>query len=299
MPFVFATYREKLIAANPINRAGGDPVLGPLNALLQAAPAVLNGPQRRQITEALGRIPFAAQQRYIDALGYARQQLRMEICSLPYAYPVDLVHTFDYYEVAEASWGGPMDRLLDGWFSHNMRLTWRSSNGNMASLANIRNRESVTYLQPAMGPPFRAAMLQRTPQVYVRGDNPSSSHGFGSDNHSFMNPSLMLQYPVAPAVIQANQEYEYSPDGGLTWYEIEYAQFEFDRGVRPGPGNRLYFFFCKRNRRPRNNRVIHFEIEYPIGAQPPNPPANRDAVHGEGSGRRVVLGTYGNLIANV
>ena len=301
MAFVYATYLNHVTAANPNFRRIKDSSLDALNLVLQNAPAVPNPAQRRTILEALGLIPFAKQQFYANALNYARMQLNLGIGPVPYAYPVNLVHRFDYYEVWQAAWGhGPQDSRPDGWFDHNVRVSWTSSNGNVQSLGNIWNQERVSYQQPAGGPPFLAAMIPHTPMIYTAGNNNSSSAGFGSDNHFFMHPSLMLMYPIAAGFVRSNQEYEYSPDAGQTWYQISDGQFTFERGIRlaHGGGGNLVFYFSKRNRAPWNNRLCHFEVEYPIGPQPANPPANRAAVS-RGLSQMPPLGTYGTVIANI
>jgi hypothetical protein len=299
MPFVMANYVNLIIAANPTFHNIKDSSLDPLNNLLQNAPMVLNAGQRQQILERLGLIPFAKQQKYTNALTYARQQLALGIPGIPYGYPVNLVHRYDSYEVALAAWGnGLNDSRPDGWFEHSFRVSWSSSNGNMQSLANIWNQERVTFLQPPAGAPFNNAVMGLTPQTYTFGVNQSSSGGYSLDNHFVMHPSLMLAYPIAAAVVNANQEYEYSPDGGQTWYEISNGQFVFDRGVRQaaGGGGGLVFFFSKRNRAP-NTRAYRFEVEYLIGAAPANPPANYAVVRGRGTGQLTPLGTYATVIA--
>jgi len=300
MPFSMMTYLNHVLTANPTFHNVKDSSLDPLNNLLQGAPMVLNAGQRQGILERLGLIPYAKQQKYANALNYARQQLALGIPGIPYGYPVSLVHRFDFYEVAPATWGlGPTDNRPDGWFEHSFKITWSSSNGNMQSLANIWNRERVTYIQAAAGPPFSQAVMGQTPQTYTFGVNQNSAGGLSSDNHFFMNPSLMLAYPIAAAVVNANQEYEYSPDGGQTWYETPNGQFIFDRGVRQavGGGGGLVFFFSKRNRGPMNTRAYRFEVEYPIGPAPQNPPQNYAAVLGRGAGQVMALNTYATVIA--
>lgn len=297
MPFVMATYLNHVTTANPTFRRFKGSSLDALNNLLQNAPGVLNAAQRRQFTETLGLIPYAKQQKYINALNYARQQLALNIPGIPYGYPVNFIHRYDFYEVSPAAWGnGPGDHRADGWFEHSFEQTWSSSNGNMASLATIWNQERVTFLQPPAGPPFRNAIMAQTPQTYTWGASHNSNSN-GSDNHFFMHPSLMLNYPIAAGVVTANQEYEYSPDNGVTWWEIPNGQFVFDRGVRNGHhGGGLVFFFSKRNRLP-NTRNYHFEVEYPIGNGPANPPANYAAVRGKGTGQVTALNTYATVIA--
>lgn len=298
MPFSTLTYMGHVLAANPNFKRIKDSSLDPLNVLLQNSPQALNAAQRQQVLEALGLIPYAKQQKYQAALNYARQQLNLGIPGIPYGYPVNLVHRFDFYEASMAAWGnGAQDNRPDGWFEHNFKLTWNSSNGNMASLAPIWNQERVTFQLPAAGPPFSNAIMGNTPQTYVWGNLHNSANG-GSDNHFFMHPSLMLAYPVAAASVPAHQEYEYSPDNGATWYVIPGGQFVFNRGVRIALGGAaLVFYFSKRNRLPHNTRAYHFEVEYPIGPAPANPPANYNAVRGKGTGQQMPLNTYARVIA--
>jgi hypothetical protein len=302
MPFVYAAYLNHVTTANPNFSRIKDSSLEPLNHLLQGAPAVLNPGLRQRVLEELGLIPFAKQQKYANALNYARQQLNLGIPGIPYAYPVDLRHQFEYYEVAHAAWGhGPQDYRPDGWFEHNVRITWSSSNGNMQSLAAIWNQERVTDNQPPWGPPFLAAMIPHTAPVYTQGNTQNSSHGFGSDNHLFLHPSLMLAYPIAIGFARSEQQYEYSPDNGQTWYQIPGGQFVFERGVRAPVSGGVHpvFYFSKRNRLPMNARTCHFELEYPIGPPPANPPVNRAVVQGRGEGQRMALNTYATVIANI
>jgi len=151
MPFVYATYLNHVTTANPTFNRIKDSSLNPLNLLLQGAPGVLNPGLRQQVLETLGLIPYAKQQTYANALNYALQQLNLGIAAIPYAYPVNLVHRFDSYQVALAAWGnGAMDSRPDGWFEHSFRVSWASSNGNMQSLAQIWNREQVTFIAHMM-----------------------------------------------------------------------------------------------------------------------------------------------------
>ena len=103
MPFVMATYVNSILAANPSFHNIKDSSLDPLNNLLQGAPMVLNAGQRQQILATLGLIPYAKQQKYTNALTYARQQLALGIPGIPYGYPVNLVHRFNFYEASMAA----------------------------------------------------------------------------------------------------------------------------------------------------------------------------------------------------
>lgn len=305
MPFLMLTYMNHVTTANPTFRRIKDSSLDPLNNLLQVAPPMgLNPAQRRNILEALGLIPFAKQQKYANALNYAAQQLNLGIPGIPYGYPIVTRHRRIEYNVSEALWHNLQDRRPDGWFHHVVQLDWRSSNGQMQSLANIWNQERVTYVQNPAGPPHRAAVMANTPQAYVWPANPNqSSHfGFGQDDHFFMHPSLMVVYPLAAGVLNAHQEYLYSPDRGATWYEMQGGQFLIDRGIRAPMGggghNPLIFYFSKRNNPQQNPGIpFHLEVEYVIGPTPQNPPPNYADVRGAQLSNPAQMATHARVIA--
>lgn len=304
MPFVLQTYMNHVTTANPTFHRIKDSSLDPLNALFQVAPMALNPAQRRNILETLGLIPFAKQQKYATALNYAAQQLNLNIPGIPYGYPIATRHRRTEYNVSAARWNNLQDTRPDGWFHHVVRLEWRSSNGHLPSLANIWNQERVTYLQNPAGPPHRAAVMANTPQTYVWPvpPNQSSSHGWGDDDHLFMHPSLMVVYPLAPAVLNARQEYLYSPDRGTTWYEMQGGRFLFDRGIRAPLGgvgpHPLVFFFSKRNDPQLNPGIpFHLELEYVIGPAPQNPPPNYADVRGMQLDQPAQMAAHARVIA--
>jgi hypothetical protein len=295
MPFVLATYLNHIQNANAHFRKFKSSSLDIFNALLNGLPGgALNPGQRRQLIEALGRIPHAKQMKYAAALNYAQTNLNLNIPGIPYGYPVNLSTQLDFYEVSSAAWGhGPADFRADGWFEHNFRIHWESSNGNLASLAPIWNREEVVFQHNPAGPPFNH-MMAATPMNYVYGVTHSSTND-GSDNHYFMHPSLMLTYPPAPGLVRAHQAYQYSPDQGATWFNIQNGEFYFDKGVRAAAGGNV-FVFLKRNLAP-NTRAFWFEVEYPIGAAPANAPISYNTVRGRGTGAQVAPNTYANVIS--
>jgi hypothetical protein len=299
-------YVNHIITANPTFHKVKDSSLDPLNNLLQNAPPGginANAPLRRQILETLGVIPYAKQQKYAAALNYAVQQLHLNVPGIPYGYPIVSRHRLVEYEVSEARWNNYQDSRPDGWFHHVMQLEWRSSNGNMQSLAAIWNQERITYLQYPIGPPHRTAIMSNTPQTYIWPPHPNqnSNAGFGQDDHFFMHPSLMVDYPLAAGVLNAEQQYLYSPDQGQTWYEMRGGQFRIDRGIRAplgGGQNLLVFFFSKRNNPMHNTSIpFHFEVEYIIGGAPQNPPQTYNEVRGAQLGQPAQLANYARIIA--
>lgn len=303
MPFSMMTYMNHVLTANPNFRRILDSSLDPLDNLLQVAPpGGLNPAQRRAILETLGRIPFDKQQKYANALNYAVQQLHLGVPGIPYGYPVVTRHRRIEYNVGQASWNHMNDTRPDGWFHHVVQLDWRSSNGNIQSLANIWNTERITYQPHPIGPPHRAVLMANTPQTYMFGINQNSHHGFGQDDHFFMHPALMVVYPLAAGVLNARQEYLYSPDQGTTWYEMPGGQFQIDRGIRPPAGgglpHPLVFFFSKRNN-PQTNPGIpfHLEVEYVIGPAPQNPPQTYNEVTGAGLHQPAQMAAHARVIA--
>jgi hypothetical protein len=300
MPFVYATYHNHLTTANPDFEKWGlihKSSTHALNALLVPMDNALpTAAERQTIIETLGRIPSAKQTQYQAALAYANVNLGLNLPVIPFAYPVNFRTSLLMFEVAPAQWGhGPADNRPDGWFEHTFQTTWDSSSGNLGDMAQTWNQERVTFLHPPAGPPFNHMMAQTV--NYTFGTSHSSSGGNSTDNHFFMHPSLMLTYPLVAGIVRAEQAYEYSPDGGVTWYDIPNGRFYFDKGVRNGGGG-FVFVFEKRNDAAHNNgRAFHFEVEYAIGPAPVNTPLNYGAVHGRGSGAQAVLATYANVIS--
>ena len=295
MPFLMPTYINHVNTANPHFRRVKGSSLDALNNILTGLPGGALAPaQRRQVIETLGRIPHGKQLKYAAALNYARTNLNLNIPGIPYAYPVNLTTSLDFYEVARARWGHtPADTRVDGWFEHSFLIHWDSSNGDRTALAQVWNREEVVFQQNPAGAPFNH-MMAATPMNYVHGIAQSSTHD-GSDNHYFMHPSLMLTYPPALGIVRAHQAYQYSPDQGATWFNIENGEFLFDKGVRFAGGQNV-FVFMKRNLAP-NNKPFWFEVEYTIGAAPTNVPVHYNNVGGRGSGNQVPLTTYANVIS--
>jgi hypothetical protein len=300
-----ATYLNHVTTANPLFNKIKDSSLDPLNNLLRVAPpGGANPAQRQAILELLGMIPHDKQQKYANALNYAVQHLNLRVPGIPYGYPIVTRHRLHEYQVAEAVWNHDQSRRPDGWFRHIMKLEWRSSNGLLQSLAGIWNRERITYMQHPIGPPHRPVIMQNTPQTFMWPPVPtqSSNLGWGNDDHLFMHPSLMVVYPLVAGVLNAHQEYIYSPDQGQTWYDMPGGQFLVDRGVRPplngGLPDPLVFFFCKRNNPQFNLSVpFHFEVEYIIGPAPQIPPQTYNEVQGALTGPSAQLAAHARIIA--
>jgi len=288
MPFNPATFQQHITAANAhFKRHKGsslDPLLAALTTVVQGIPAPA---QIDRIRDTVGRIPYGKQLKYQAALSYLLTSIGLNALPIPYAYPVALRHRFSEFNVGAARWNNGTLNRPDGWFHHVFEVSWSSSNGNMASLASIWNRERVAFQQDPAGPPYVRAIMANTPRTYEYGINGSSDGGRAEDDHYFMHPDLMCKRPLQNAAVSALQQYEYSPDAGASWYTIEGGNFVFEKGVR---GN--VFYFSKRNDAGFNPRPYHFEVEYAIGPAPNPMPANYNEVWGRALTNPAALGQY-------
>jgi hypothetical protein len=98
--------------------------------------------------------------------------------------------------------------------------------------------------------------------------NSGAAFGFTDDDHSMVNPSLLVRRPLVVGSVIADQVYEYSADG-QTWYPIPGADYEIEKGVRMA-GNQFRFVFRKQSA-PVSTDRFHLEVEYPIGPPVANP----------------------------
>jgi len=240
--------------------------MDPLIALLPVGgvTTVLHTPK---ITETIAYIPYDKQMKYKDALEYLRTQLNLrEIQQIPFAIPVQPTMKMDeFYTLSRSYPGGP---LLDpGTYIHVFKITYKSSNGNMASLTRVGTRENVTFTSDPAGAPFNYVQAN-TPRHFVQGatTNSGANLGFAKDDHSTIIPSVICAWPRVTGELVAEQLYEYTTDG-INWHTIPGAAYLIKKGVRAS-GNGHVFYFAKTNWMPQNNKVYRFEVEYPIGAPP-------------------------------
>lgn len=270
MPFNFATFQQHLQAANPHYSRFKESSMKPLENLLQNLGAAVGPQSLAQIQPLWAAVPHAKQQKYVQAATYLKQF----VPALADAIPVSPKMEYVEFKVMFMQLGG--NQNYPARFYHVHRLTWKSSNGNMTSLATVGTRERVTHRTPPAGPPFDAQLNAGIPMAFTQGadTNFGANTGENYDDHSTGNPSLIVRRPLAAGSVIADQVYEYTTDGH-TWHRIPGADYEIEKGVRM-VGGQYRFFFRKQSPPPHANR-FHFEVEYPIGPQHPVP-GNKIAV---------------------
>lgn len=264
MPFNIATFHQHLTTANSHLSRFKESSLSPLENLLRTLGAAVGPLTLAQIQPLWAAIPYAKQQKYANAAAYLRQF----IPALADAIPVSPIMEYIEFKVSRMPLGEEPQYPMR--FYHVHRLTWQSSNGNMASLANVGTRERVTHRLNPAGPPFDATINAGIPMTFTQGATTNAGANFGSnfDDHSVGNPSLTLRRPLTHGSVIADQDYEYTTDG-VTWHSIPGAQYEIEKGVR-AHGGQAVFFFRKQNATP-HTAPFHFEVEYPIGPALPVP----------------------------
>lgn len=293
MPFSMTQFMSLVVAQNrSFGRIKGSS-LDPLLAILQA-PNALH--RKAEIANAVAFIPYQKQMKYQQALNYLRIQMPItEIPQIPYAIPVDPKMELDAFKVMMRSYvGGGI--LNPGSYHHEFRLSWKSSNGHLASLARCGTRENVKFRSAPDQPPFNYVQKD-TPMQFTQGatTNNGANAGCCIDDHSTVIPSIICTNPRVPGELVAEQIYEYTTDG-TNWREIPGARFLLKKGVRTS-GAGFVFYFAKTNWAPHNQKTYRFEVEYPIGPAPAAMPAV-----GEKLGRTLAtpadISTYGRVVSS-
>jgi hypothetical protein len=288
MPFNIATFRQYLHTANPTYSRLTSSSIQPLEnrlAILGATvgPAVLN-----QIQPLWAVVPYDKQQKYAAPIGYLKQF----VPTLADAIPALPRMAYMEFKVMFMTIGG--NARYPARFYHVHRLTWQSSNGRMASLAQVGTRERVTHRTNPAGPPFDALINANIPMAFTQGalTNAGAQGGSNYDDHSTGNPALIVRRPLGVGSVIADQIYEYTADGA-TWHPIPGAQYEIEKGVRMAGGQHVFFF--RKQSAPPHANVFHFEVEYPIGPAHPVP-GNRIPVVPAGFAAPAQINTYASRI---
>jgi hypothetical protein len=255
--YSFAAFQQLVAAANPTQGRLQRSSLHELEQLLQTLGA--NAPTSlARIQPVWGAVPRDKQLKYKDAGDY----LKKHVPGLVDAIPVDPVMTYDEFRVMTGNVGGNANYPMRYYHVHT--LTWKSSNGDMESLAKVGTRERVTHRTSPAGPPFDATMNAGIPMSFTQGATTASGANSGTnhDDHSTGNPSLLVRRPLVTGSVIADQVYEYTTDG-VTWLPIPGSEFEIEKGVRMSRGAHVFFF--RKQNAAVNPRKFHFEVEYAIG----------------------------------
>lgn len=273
MPFSINIFRQRLYLANPDYSHYKDSSLAPLENQLAALAGAVGPATLAQIQPLWTVVPYAKQQRYAGAIGYLKQF----VPTLVDAIPVSPRMEYREFKVLlnPRLFGGIPNYPMR--FYHVHRLVWQSSNGHMASLANVGTRERVTHRTNPAGPPFDAVINASIPMAFTQGatTNAGAQSGENYDDHSTGNPSLIVRRPLAIGSVIADQDYEYTTDG-VAWHPIPGARYEIEKGIRMHAGQ-FVFFFRKQSAPPHAN-LFHFEVEYPIGPSHPVPGNRIDVI---------------------
>jgi hypothetical protein len=222
-------------------------------------------------------IPHDKQVQYRRSLGFLNTELGIRIGAIP-CDPVMKFIAFEYQTggyTGYNSTGGSTFVMLDPTtpnspgprgFVHRHQITWKSSNGNAASLATVRTREYVKFLTDTQAPPFNA-IQDPDREFYAPGIQGTTGDMSGIDDHSTKLPALICRYPRVAGELIAQQWYQYSTDNGANWQNIEGAAYLIKKSVRR-EGNDWVFMFKKTNWLEHNSKKFHFEVDYTIGAPP-------------------------------
>ncbi|MBE7158058.1 MAG: hypothetical protein INR62_06425 [Rhodospirillales bacterium] len=241
-------------------------LLGPYNVI-----TILKPDFQKQIQRAVAALPPGCRQKYQSSLRYVANTFGVKNSAMPVRPKIAFVK-FGYKTGGYVGYNkaGKSDFvMLDGTkgragqlgFIHRHKVTWSSSDGNLASLGSVLSREHVKFLTDTQAPPFnKCADPDR--EFYQPQSGSQATEG-GSDDHSTSLPMLICAYPRVPGRIVAEQWYQYSTDGGRTWTNIDEAAYLLEKSVRQ-EGNRWIFTFKKTNWAPHNNNPFHFEVDYLI-----------------------------------
>jgi len=269
--------------------------LDPIFKLLGDHPRTTLAPQLHdQIQELIHFLPFETHQKYAAAL-QVLEQGGLKICGRPVS-PTMHFARFDegtYAYVGKTHDG--QDKLVNlspGSLHHVFDFKWKSSTGNMQSLATVWTREHVRFRTPQRNPPFND--VNPPDMEFYWGETTGATAGFGRDDHSTKPPVLICRYPWVTGACIAEQWYQYSLDG-QTWKNIPEAAYLLHKGVRQSKGVWV-FYFRKCNWAPHNPVGFNFEAEYPLGAPISHPPkAGQSFMRNNGSEAQIA--DFGRLVS--
>lgn len=238
--------------------------LDPIFKELGTQPTVNADPMKMQkLQELIFHIPADRQQKYSAALDVLKAA-GLYICGRPCDPSMNFVR-FDQGEFAYVGLDhAGKDKLVilkPGSLHHVFDFKWKSTTGNMQSLAQVATREFVQFRTSQQSPPFNSAMP--IDMQFFWGESDSASSGFGRDDHSIKPPKLVCAFPWVAGENVAQQWYQYSLDRKATWQNIPGAAYLLTKGVRQSKG-KWVFYFRKSNWEPHNTKRYNFEAEYPL-----------------------------------
>jgi hypothetical protein len=249
-----------------------DPIIEELKDKKFITPAL-----KERLEKLVAFLPHDRQQTYRRALAYLTTQGGVRVLAVPTKPVMKYVGFYiekggytgydqrggsKFVYLDPDSTGSPGPRS----FLHRHTITWSSSNGNIASLAQVRTREYVKFLQDTQAPPFNK-IQDPDREFYAPGLQGSIGASSGTDDHSTKLPALICCYPRQPGTLIAQQWYQYSIDNGANWSNIEGAAYLIEKTVRRD-GSDWVYVFKKSNWPEHNPKRFHFEVHYTIGDPP-------------------------------
>jgi hypothetical protein len=275
--FDFNTFMAKVKQDNPsFKRFTLTSSLDPLIAQVRGQ-TVFPAASKAKVERLIAFMPFQKQTEYKQALAYLAAQSGVRIGAIP----CNPVMKFTQFKIANSGYKGYNNAgqqrfvMLDPdtpgspgprSFVHVHKITWSSSNGNPASLATVRTREYVKFLQDTQAPPFNK-IQDPDREFYAPGTAGTTGATEGTDDHTTKLPALICCFPRQAGRLQGEQWYQYSVDNGVTWNNIEGAAYLLEKKVAK-VGIDWVFTFKKTNWAPHNTKPFHFEVEYTVGPPP-------------------------------
>lgn len=219
-----------------------------------------------KLQEMVFQLPYEKQKKYQIALDILKIA-GIKICGRPCEPVMEFVR-FDQgafmYVSLDENMNDQLTTLEPGSLHHVFDFKWKSTTGNMQSLADVWTREHVKFRTSQQSAPFNDAM---PPDMeFYWGQSRGAQTGVGRDDHSIKPPKLVCRFPWTSGENIAEQWYQYSLDG-QNWKNIPGAAYLLTKGVRKSKG-KWVFYFRKSNWEPHNKKRYKFEAEYPLGNDP-------------------------------
>jgi len=269
--------------------------LDPIFKLLGNHSRTMLSPQLHdEVQELIYFLPYETQQKYAVALAVLAQG-GLKICGRPVS---PTMHFFRFDEGPYSYVGKTHDGqdkmvvLQPGSLHHVFDFKWKSSTGNMQSLATVWTREHIRFRTSQRVAPFND--VNPPDMQFHWGETNGATIGFGRDDHSTKPPALICRHPWVAGACIAEQWYQYSLDG-QNWKNIPGAAYLLHKGVRQSKGVWV-FYFCKSNWAPHNTVGFNFEAEYALGVPIAyQPKAGQQFMRNNGS--QAQIADFGRLVS--
>lgn len=259
-----AKFKSEALRINPTMGRFTKSALDPIFAAIGSHPRThLDTRQTERVQELIFNLPFSTQTKYAQALQVLKTG-GFYICGRPTAPSMH----FKRFDQGAYSYVGRTHERKDkmvvlepGSLHHVFDFKWKSSTGNLQSLASVWTQEHIKFRTSQRNAPFNDVM---PPDMqFTWGKTQGAASGFGRDDHSMKPPILVSRFPFVQGWNVAEQWYQYSMNG-QDWKNIPGAAYLIHKGIRRSNG-KWVFAFKKTNWHPHNKVAYKFEAEYPLG----------------------------------